>query len=166
MGESQDIQIRFVGRDSGDLLALIESLDVELEQRYGMPMTVGVPVVEDSLFAVAYATDEAVGCAALLPLEPRIGELKRMFVIPSARHAGVARRLLAAIEGEAVARGYRAIRLETGVRQPEALALYASAGYRRIPPFGEHEGGGLSVCLEKRLDGELSNPRAEQTQVS
>ena len=49
--------------------------------------------------------------------------------------------------------GYRALVLETGLRQPEAIALYESAGYTTIPNFGFYKESPLSVCYRKELDG-------------
>jgi len=68
------------------------------------------------------------------------------------RRRGVARALLADLEALARARGFTHVRIETGDRQPEAVALYASAGYSRIAPFGEYAGNEYSVCFEKRLE--------------
>ncbi|WP_437818266.1 GNAT family N-acetyltransferase [Sorangium sp. So ce1078] len=67
------------------------------------------------------------------------------------RGRGVARAVLAALEEEARRLGVTRLVLETGERQPEALALYSRTGFRRIPPFGEYVDSPLSVCLEKLL---------------
>jgi putative acetyltransferase len=74
-----------------------------------------------------------------------------MFVRPDARRRGVARRVLALLEKIAQERGFTTLRLESGTRQPESLALYASAGYQRIPCFGEYAADPDSICFEKRL---------------
>ena len=62
------------------------------------------------------------------------GELKKVFVDESARGAGVARAMLAALEDDARARGLTQLVLMTGIRQPEAIRLYVSCGYRPIAP--------------------------------
>ena len=67
-------------------------------------------------------------------------ELKRMFTLAPARGRGVARRMLTTIEESARAAGCTRVILETGDRQPEAIALYESAGYVRIPDFGFYAG--------------------------
>jgi ribosomal protein S18 acetylase RimI-like enzyme len=59
-----------------------------------------------------------------------------MFTVPAARGRGVATALLRALEDSARAAGRKRIVLETGYAQPEAIALYEKAGYRRIPDFG------------------------------
>jgi GNAT superfamily N-acetyltransferase len=74
-----------------------------------------------------------------------------MFVEPSYRGRGIARQILVALEEAARATGYRALRLETGRRQPEAIHLYRSAGYREIPLYGEYVGNVRSLCFEKLL---------------
>ena len=61
------------------------------------------------------------------------------------------RRLLTRLEEEGRDLGVKRIVLETGERQPEALALYARAGYTRVPPFGEYVGSPLTVCMAKEL---------------
>jgi ribosomal protein S18 acetylase RimI-like enzyme len=74
-----------------------------------------------------------------------------MFVEPSMRGRGIARALLAGLEAAARGLGLTVLRLETGSRQPEAIGLYESAGYLRVPAFGEYASDPLSVCFEKRL---------------
>ena len=74
-----------------------------------------------------------------------------MYVVPERRGAGLSRRILGALEDEARALGYRRVRLETGVRQNEALALYRSSGFAEIPRYGPYVGDELSVCFEKPL---------------
>jgi GNAT superfamily N-acetyltransferase len=90
---------------------------------------------------VAYGDDgTALGCGALRALDSDAAELKRMYVVPDARGRGVATALLAALEGVARDRGWATLRLETGPRQPEAIALYTRAGYRPIEAFGAYVG--------------------------
>jgi GNAT superfamily N-acetyltransferase len=90
-------------------------------------------------FLVAYREGEPVGCAGLLRLDGATGEVKRMYVAPSARGRGVARGLLAALEAAARAAGYERVRLDTSAAQPEARALYESAGYRPIEAYNDNE---------------------------
>ena len=103
------------------------------------------------LFAVARdAQGQAVGCGAVV-LESTFGQLRRMFVAPSQRGQGIAKELLVFLEAQAVARGCGVLRLETGSRQADALALYARSGYVRRDPFGGLTNGLFSVFMEKRL---------------
>jgi GNAT superfamily N-acetyltransferase len=78
-------------------------------------------------------------------------EVRRMYVVPEHRGAGLSRRMLGALEGEARSLGYRRVRLETGIHQHEALGLYRSAGFEEIPRYGPYEDDELSVCFEKPL---------------
>lgn len=68
-------------------------------------------------------------------LDDETAEIKRMYVLPEARGRGAARALLAALEGAARELGYSRVRLDTGVSQHHARALYESAGYREIPDY-------------------------------
>jgi putative acetyltransferase len=74
-----------------------------------------------------------------------------MYVVPAARGRGLSRQILAALEEEARTLGYALVRLETGHLQPEAIALYASAGFGPIPRYGPYSSDDRSVCFEKRL---------------
>jgi GNAT superfamily N-acetyltransferase len=78
-------------------------------------------------------------------------EIKRMFVVPEARGRGLARALLAELEASAAAAGRTRMVLETGLKQPEAIALYESSGYTPVPKFGYYRHDDLSVCLGKPL---------------
>jgi len=80
-----------------------------------------------------------------------VGELKRMYVRESARGRGVARLLLAHLERTAAAAGIRRLVLETGLAQPEAIALYRSSGYVDVPSFGYYIDHDDSVHLGKTL---------------
>jgi GNAT superfamily N-acetyltransferase len=102
-------------------------------------------------FLVAYAGEEAVGCGAVRRLDAGTAEIKRMFVVPALRGQGIAGRVLAALEDEARALGVERLVLETGVRQPDAIALYRRFGFADIPAFGEYIGSALSVCMGKAL---------------
>ena len=74
-----------------------------------------------------------------------------MYVAPGARGRGLSRRLLGALEAEALALGYSFVRLETGNLQTEAIGLYVSAGYGPIERYGPFANDPRSVCFEKRL---------------
>lgn len=101
-------------------------------------------------FFVARLDGKAVGCGALVR-QGGYGEIKRMFVADEARGLGIGRGLLAAIEGEARKAKLPLLRLETGIRQPQAIGLYRAAGFRDIPPFGPYGPDPLSLFMEKAL---------------
>lgn len=101
-------------------------------------------------FVVARRGGRAVGCGALR-IEAGYGELKRMYVVPEVRGRQLGRRILDRIEAEARHEGLRCLRLETGIHQPEALALYRAAGYVEREAFGAYAPDPLSVFMEKIL---------------
>ncbi|WP_406382040.1 GNAT family N-acetyltransferase [Streptomyces sp. NBC_01618] len=78
-------------------------------------------------------------------------EIKRMFVIPEGRGNGLARRILAALEADARAAGRIRMVLETGDKQPEAIALYTSSGYTPCEKFGHYRTYESSLCFAKPL---------------
>lgn len=95
--------------------------------------------------------DRAVGCGGIARFDDTRGEVKRMYVVPEARGRGLGRRLLEELEGEARRLGYARVVLETGDRQQEAVGLYESTGYERIPCYPPYDSRELSICYEKRL---------------
>ncbi|WP_330339470.1 GNAT family N-acetyltransferase [Streptomyces sp. NBC_00557] len=78
-------------------------------------------------------------------------ELKRLFVVAEMRGRGLARRILAALEEDARAAGRVRMVLETGTKQPEAVALYTSSGYEPCAKFGYYRHHADSLCFAKRL---------------
>jgi putative acetyltransferase len=103
------------------------------------------------VFVVAWLDDEPVGCGTLRRLGDDQAEIKRMYVAPAARRRGVARAILRVLEDEARQRDIGALILETGERQPEAIALYESAGFTRCPCWGDYIESPLAVCFGKPL---------------
>jgi putative acetyltransferase len=102
-------------------------------------------------FFVARENGRALGCGAFVLGEAGQAEMKRVFVDPAARGRGVARAVLEALEREAAKLGVALMQLETGIRQPEAIALYRRSGYVERGPFGDYRPGPLSIFMEKRL---------------
>lgn len=101
-------------------------------------------------FLVARDAAGAIGCGAVVRQDGWF-EIKRMFVAPAARGKGVGRALLDQLQFEAQRRGGRLLRLETGIRQPEAIGLYRTAGFAEIGPFGAYRPDPLSLFFEKAL---------------
>ena len=139
---------------------LIAALSAELNVRYGDEDDLYLFEVEAhevspplGIFLVARIDGEPVGCGALRRLAGRAGhgEVKRMFVSPAARGAGLGRLLLEALEAHAPALGFRVLRLETGDAQPEAVALYRSAGWTEIAGYGRFADEVRSICFAKDI---------------
>ena len=135
---------------------LIRELDRELEQRYPVEAIHTLHPDEmvsfPGVFLLGRYQGEVIACGAVRPLDSGVAELKRMYVRPAARRRGFARVLLGELESVARDLEVRVLRLETGVNQPESVALYEGAGYRPIPPYGEYIGNTYSLCYEKRLE--------------
>ena len=134
---------------------LIRELDEDLAERYPVNAIHGLHpdemVAFPGVFLLARYEGEVVACGAVRPLEAGLAEIKRMYVLPTARRRGFARRLLEELEQVARDLDVRVLRLETGVNQPESVALYEGAGYRQIAPYGEYIGNTYSLCYEKLL---------------
>ena len=140
---------------------LIRELDAYLSPMYPEESQHGYNIeklVEQKVdFFVLYHDERPAGCAGIQffpdPAEPSgtYGELKRMYVRDQFRGLGLGKTLLRHIERVAIERGVVSLRLETGIHQPEAIGLYESSGFRRIPPFGEYREDPLSYFYEKRL---------------
>jgi putative acetyltransferase len=117
----------------------------------GSPAPTNSPLGEREVYLLAWREGVAVGCGALRRLDAHRGELRRLFVTVNARRDGIGRTLLARLEADALALGYRRLVLETGVRQKPAMTMYRAAGWRRIPAYGNFAGDPTSVCFGKTL---------------
>ncbi|MBO4161557.1 MULTISPECIES: GNAT family N-acetyltransferase [Micromonospora] len=136
-----EIEIRPLGFDSPVAQTLIRATMADLGVRYGgsgddTPIDPTEFVPPHGEFLVAHLDGAPVGCAGWRSHGDDAAELKRMYTVPAVRGRGAARALLAAVEESARRHGRRRIILECGDRQPEAVALYTSAGYERITNFG------------------------------
>jgi putative acetyltransferase len=105
---------------------------------------------DDLTFFSVRASSELIGCGALLRHDG-YGELKRFYISEAHRGRGLGRRLLKAVEDHARGAGHRVLRLETGILQPAAIALYRSAGFTEIGCFGDYVPDPLSIFLKKTI---------------
>ncbi len=103
------------------------------------------------MFLIARDDGRAVGSGAIRLIDGSTAEVKRMYVEPDQRGKGIGRAVLARLEAEARQLGAKRLVLETGVRSPEALALYRGTGFRQIDCWGEYATSPTSVCMEKIL---------------
>jgi GNAT superfamily N-acetyltransferase len=143
--------------DSPDVRALTAAQQEEMRGRYQGEADIG-PTREAAMFEppagvflVVRDGERAVACGGIARFDDGRAELKRMYVVPDRRGRGLGRRLLAELESEARRLGYRGLVLETGDRQQEAVGLYESFGYERMPCYPPYDSRALSLCFEKRL---------------
>src|SRR5690606_20381277 len=100
---------------------------------------------------VLMENDKPIGCGAIKEYDTSRMEVKRMFVLAEQRGKGFASMILNELELWAVELGYERCILETGINQPDAIALYKKRGYRIIPNYGQYAGVDKSFCFEKIL---------------
>jgi GNAT superfamily N-acetyltransferase len=153
--QDDGLVIRTESYASPDATRLITALQADYIARYGGPDETPVDPAEfappSGTFVLAYLNGVAVAMGGYRLRSSEDAEIKRMYVDPSMRGQGYARRVLAALEDRARAAGLSRLVLETGERQPEAIALYQSSGYRPIEGFGYYRDMPLSVCFGKSL---------------
>jgi GNAT superfamily N-acetyltransferase len=140
------IDIRLVKYTDPVAVAMIEAALADLSERYGgdgdsTPVDPAQFEPPHGGFLVAWLDGRPAGCGGWRTYhgDPDVAEVKRMYTVPEARGRGVALALLRALEEAARQAGRKRIVLETGHRQPEAVALYVKAGYARIPDFGHYK---------------------------
>ncbi|MEU8236614.1 GNAT family N-acetyltransferase [Actinoplanes missouriensis] len=140
-----EIKIKLADFDDPDVQRLVAANLRDLSERYGgtgddTPISGADFTPPNGAFLVASLDGKLIGSAGWRRHGASDAELKRMFTLTEARGRGVARRMLAAIEESAREAGCSRVILETGDKQPEAIALYESAGYVRIEDFGFYAG--------------------------
>ena len=144
MSTAAQIEFRVMAMDEGDAAALAQAMRDEISAMYdGMdldsPQMPKAGIAElgppHGAFLVGYRDGVPICCGGVKRLDDRHCELKRMYVAPEARGAGVGRQLLHALEDAARGLGYEVARLDTGPRQAGARRMYESAGYAAIANF-------------------------------
>jgi len=137
-----------------DFIELVNKLDTELAVRDGDAHSFYHQFNSISMIkyaVVVYKDNIPVGCGAIKVFDVSTMEVKRMYVSPAYREQGISRKILAELETWTVELGYGKCVLETGINQPEALALYHNCGFRRIPNYGQYARVENSFCFEKVL---------------
>ncbi|MBT8183802.1 MAG: GNAT family N-acetyltransferase [Eudoraea sp.] len=148
------IELKKTDASDTDFIKLVGLLDSELARRDGADHAFydQFNKISDIKNAVIlYLEMKAVGCGAIKELEADTMEVKRMYVKQRHRGKGFAKKILSALEKWALEMEYKKCVLETGKRQPEAIALYKKCGYKRIPNYGQYSGVENSLCFEKQL---------------
>jgi len=141
--------------DSPDAIQLIAELDGELVPYYPPRSHHGYSVEkllrEHVAFYVVTHDGVAAGCGGVQLCGGEYGEIKRMYVRPQFRGLGLGRLMLNHLEERVRRHGVAVLRLETGVYQTEAIALYEAFGFRRIAPFADYWDDPLSAFYEKHI---------------
>jgi putative acetyltransferase len=139
---------------SAEARPLIAELDAYLSALYPAEsnhlLSVEALRAPNVTFVLAHTGEVAAGCGAFVN-HGAYAEVKRMFVRPGFRGQRIGQLILGDLERRARQAGLTIARLETGIAQPEALALYERAGYVRRGPFGDYADDPLSVFMEKSL---------------
>lgn len=104
-------------------------------------------VPPEGLALIARSEGQPVGCVLAYPLEPGIVEMKRLFVLPSARGNGVGGALIKMLGSKLAARGYSTVRLDTAVFLTDAISLYRSIGFVEIAPYTTIPSGAVPTAL-------------------
>ena len=100
---------------------------------------------------IAYIDKIPASCGAIKEYNTSTMEVKRMYTLPVSRGKGIASQVLSELEIWAKELNYKKCILETGKKQPEAIALYQKSGYKLISNYGQYAGIDNSVCFEKEL---------------
>jgi GNAT superfamily N-acetyltransferase len=141
--------------DSAAAVALITELEAHLSPLYPSESRHGLSVdrllAEGVAFFLTRYDATPAGCGGIKLFGTAYGEVKRMYVRPQFRGLGLGALMLEHLAGYARDHGVAILRLETGIHQRAAIALYERAGFRRIPPFGAYKEDPLSRCYEKRI---------------
>jgi len=149
------VRIEVTSYDHPDAVALIAEVQQEYVVRYGdvdgTPVDPAEFAPPRGLFLVAYVDGTPAACGGWRA-HGADAELKRMYVSPAFRGRGLARAVLEALERTAAEAGFARVILETGQRQPEAIALYRSSGYEPVPSFGFYAEAPEAVHLGKVVE--------------
>jgi putative acetyltransferase len=149
-------QIEIVSAGDPEVAGLLEALTAELAgSGYTASQTFGYSAEQLQDRAVhlvgARVQSRLVALGGLEAQEDRTGELKRFFVTPEHRGAGIADALLATLVDYARGHDIDRLRLETGDRQHAAIAFYRRHGFVVVPRFGPYVNSATSVCMQRDL---------------
>ena len=135
------------------MAALIEELETHLASLYARESRHGFSIdkliSENVAFFVVRVDGAAAGCGGIKLFGSEFGELKRMYVRPAFRGRGLGRLLVDRLAEHARSQGITLLRLETGIHQREAIALYEKLGFKQIQPFGHYTNDPVSRCYER-----------------
>ncbi|WP_174545272.1 GNAT family N-acetyltransferase [Formosa haliotis] len=149
------IHIKRTTSENPDFIELVKQLDADLAVRDGEDHAFyaqfnGIATLNHVI--VAYHDKQPVSCGAIKPFNTDTLEVKRMYTLPDYRGEGLASKVLAELELWGKTMHYNYCILETGMKQPEAIALYKKNGYQSIQNYGQYIGVENSVCFKKTLE--------------
>jgi GNAT superfamily N-acetyltransferase len=160
------VTLRAVPYDDPVAVDLVSRVQQEYVVRYGGPDEAAVDpdefVPPHGLFLVAEVAGVPAGCGAWRVYPPGGVEIKRVYVVPEFRRRGLAQVIVAARESTASAAGHGNVVLNTGDRQPEAIALYTDLGYSPVPGYGIYACSPGAVFLGKDLGARPDDGRGEE----
>lgn len=144
-----EVELRPAASDSPESARLLTayeselvSLGVTLNHGWAGGVTPAQLAPPQGAWLVGWHGEDAVACGGVRLLTPKVCEIKRMYVDPSARGAGLARRLLTALEEAGSALGARVARLDTGRDMAPAVGLYRATGYMEIEDYNGNPDAG------------------------
>lgn len=137
-----------------DFINLVDALDADLAARDGEDHTFYHQfnsIAKLDHVIVLYVDEIPVGCGAIKSFDSLTMEIKRMYTSPIHRGKGIATKILNSLELWAAELGKTRCILETGKRQPEAIALYKKNGYQIIKNYGQYTEIENSICFQKNV---------------
>lgn len=149
--------LEYLDPDAPEVLALIAASDayyVDLYPAESTHLESSDDLKKPNVLFVGCRIDgelAASGAAKIMHNDGNYAEIKRVFVLDQHRGKGLSNRVMRFLEDELQRRGVSLFRLETGVKQPEALGLYRKLGYLERGPFGSYREDPLSVFMEKQV---------------
>ena len=153
---TSDIQIEHLDPKAADVITLVAVSDAFYEGLYpedSNHLEALGELDKPNVLFIGCRVDGALvasGAAKLMDDDGDYAEIKRVFVLDDYRGRGLSARIMNFLETELQKRGVRLFRLETGMRQPEALGLYRKLGYHERGPYGAYGPDPFSVFMEKR----------------
>jgi len=140
------VHLRTVPPTDPAAVAAVGQYVAELDRRFPAGFDPGDATASDSVamspptgvFVVATSDGEPVACGGVQQIGPEVGEIKRMWVHPDWRGAGLGARMLAHLEDRARGLGHRRVQLDTNGSLVEAIALYQRAGYRAVERYNDN----------------------------
>lgn len=149
------VEIIRTSSENQDFIYLVKLLDAELAERDGDDHAFydqfnSIDGIKHAI--ILYENGKPMGCGGIKEFELDSMEVKRMYTKPESRGKGFASKILTELEFWATEMSYKKCILETGKKQPEAIALYTKNGYHIIPNYGQYAGIENSICFEKILN--------------